>query len=203
MIKAPVMNDPAGIVTVAGDSILSGHSAALSGDICKMTASIAANRISDGLRQWIIVISWFGLPVSLCRRFGHQLALQTPVEVVRTFFEQRVHHAGEKVIGAGKGFLRDKDALLRLQFFHQALDILFRGHPIGVAVNDQARRRTGGKKGKVVDIRLRRDRHETLDLGPPHQQLHADPGAEGIAGNPASFAVRMQTLDPVERCSRV
>src|SRR6185295_5157456 len=43
-------------------------------------------------------------------------------------------------------------------------------------------------------------RNEALDLGPPHQHLHADPGAEGKAGDPAASRVWMHRLHPIERC---
>ncbi len=43
----------------------------------------------------------------------------------------------------------------------------------------------GARNEEVVQVRLRRDRDEALDLGAAHQQLHADPGAEREARNPA------------------
>ncbi len=44
---------------------------------------------------------------------------------------------------------------------------------------------------------------EAFDLRAAHQKLHADPGAEGIAGNPAALRNRVQRLHPVERGGRV
>ena len=35
--------------------------------------------------------------------------------------------------------------------------------------------------------------------GPPHQELHADPGAEGKAGDPDAARIRVQRLNPVKR----
>jgi hypothetical protein len=45
----------------------------------------------------------------------------------------------------------------------------------------------------------RRDRDEAGDLGPAHQQLHADPGAEGKARDPAMLGVLVHRLQVVER----
>ena len=43
------------------------------------------------------------------------------------------------------------------------------------------------------------DRDEALDLRAAHQELHADPGPEGYAGDPAGAGVRVDGLRPVER----
>ena len=41
------------------------------------------------------------------------------------------------------------------------------------------------------------------DLGPPHQQLHADPGAEGETRDPAMLGVGVHRLQVVERRGRI
>ena len=50
-----------------------------------------------------------------------------------------------------------------------------------------------------MEVRGRGDRDEALDLRPAHQELHADPGAEGEAGDPAAARVGVHRLHPVER----
>src|SRR5262249_10921884 len=64
---------------------------------------------------------------------------------------------------------------------------------------DQAGWRAGGEEGEIVEVGGRRDRDEALDLWPAHQQLHADPGAEREAGDPAAARLRVDRLRPVER----
>src|SRR5215475_2268317 len=44
---------------------------------------------------------------------------------------------------------------------------------------------------EVVEVGGRRDRDEAFDLGTAHQELHADPGAEREAGNPAALGFRV------------
>ena len=69
--------------------------------------------------------------------------------------------------------------------------------------DEQAGRGAGGEKGEVEAVGGRRDRDEALDLRTAHQQLHADPGAEGDAGDPAGARFRADRLRPVERGRRV
>ena len=76
---------------------------------------------------------------------------------------------------------------------------LVRHHRVLVAMDDQAGRRAGREEREVVEIGGRRDRDEALDLRPAHQQLHADPGAEREAGDPAAARFRIDGLRPVER----
>src|SRR5262249_44369827 len=47
------------------------------------------------------------------------------------------------------------------------------------------------------------DRDKSLDLRSAHQQLHADPGAEGKSCNPATACFRIDRLCPVERGRRI
>ena len=57
----------------------------------------------------------------------------------------------------------------------------------------------GREEREIVEVGGRRDRDEALDLRPAHQQLHADPGAEREAGDPAAARFRVDGLRPVER----
>ena len=50
----------------------------------------------------------------------------------------------------------------------------------------------GGQKGKVIGVGLRCDRHESLDFRAAHKQLHTDPGAKGITGDPAGLGFGVQ-----------
>ena len=132
-----------------------------------------------------------------------QFAGQPAVEIVGAFLDQQIGVVGEEVVGAGQRLLRDGDALLRVQLVDQALHVLRRRHLVGIAMDDQARRRAGRQEREIIGVGLRRDRDEAFDLRPAHQKLHADPRAEGIAGDPAALGIRMQRLDPVERRGRV
>ena len=107
------------------------------------------------------------------------------------------------MVGARDHLLLDDDALLGLELVDQAGDVLVRHHCILVAVNDHARRRAGGEKRKIVEVGGRSDRDEALDFGPPHEQLHADPGAEREARDPAAPGLRIDRLRPIERRSRI
>ena len=107
------------------------------------------------------------------------------------------------MVCAGDGLVGDEDALLGFQLFHEAVDVLFRRDAVGVARDDQAGGRAGGEEGEVIDVRLRGDRDEAFDLRTAHQQLHADPGAEGIAGDPAVLRIGVHGLHPVERGGRI
>src|SRR5580692_2402029 len=59
------------------------------------------------------------------------------------------------------------------------------------------------EEGEVIEIGRRRDRDESLNLRPAHQELHADPGAEREAGDPAGARFRVDGLRPIERGRRV
>jgi hypothetical protein len=56
-----------------------------------------------------------------------------------------------------------------------------------------------GQEREIVEVGGRRDRDEALDLRPAHQELHADPGAEREAGDPAAARLGVDRLRPVER----
>src|SRR5204862_7996655 len=60
-----------------------------------------------------------------------------------------------------------------------------------------------GEEGEVIEIGGRRDRDKTLDFGPAHQKLHADPGPERKAGDPAGARFGVDGLRPVQRGSRI
>src|SRR3546814_2391714 len=80
-----------------------------------------------------------------------------------------------------------------LQLLHRVL----RHHLVLVALNDQAGGGAGGEEAEVVHVGRRRHRDEAVDLRPAHQELHADPGAEGEAGDPARLGVVVVGLQPV------
>jgi hypothetical protein len=105
----------------------------------------------------------------------------------------------EEMVGAGDLAEVDLDIALVRQLVHQLLHRIDRHQRVGVALEDQPGRRAGGEKGEIVLVRRRRDRDERIDLRPPHQQLHADPGAERIARHPAGLGVGVVGLQPVER----
>jgi hypothetical protein len=88
-------------------------------------------------------------------------------------------------------------------FLDQRVDVLRRHHRVLLAMHDQARRRAGREEREVIEIGGRRDRDKTFDLGPAHQKLHADPGAEREAGDPAGARFGIDGLRPVERGRRI
>src|SRR6185312_4568099 len=141
--------------------------------------------------------------VPLRRRGRLARHVETLVEILAERRQKRLDLAVEEVVGALHHLLLDDDALLRLQLLDQRVHVLGRHHRILVAVDDQARGRAGSEEGEVVEVRRRADRDEALDLGAAHQQLHADPGAEREAGDPARLRFRIDGLRPVERGRRV
>ena len=81
-------------------------------------------------------------------------------------------------------------------FSISALHLLQRRDAILVAVDEQARGRAGREEAEVEAVGRRRDRDEALDLRPAHQKLHADPGAERDAGDPAGARLRADRSAP-------
>src|SRR6266446_10455963 len=132
---------------------------------------------------------------------GARLAvrLEALVEIAADRLHQRIDLSIEKVIGARDHLLLDHDALLRLELLDEAADVLVRHHRVLIAMNDHAGGWAGRQERKIVEIGWRGDRDEALDLRPAHEQLHADPGAEGEAGDPAAPRLRVDRLRPVER----
>src|SRR6266581_1385250 len=114
------------------------------------------------------------------------LGLETLVEIGADRLHQRVDLAVEEVVGARDHLLLDHDALLGLELVDKAADVLVRHDGILVAVNDHAGGGAGREKRKVVEVGGRGDRDEPLDFGPPHEELHADPGTEGETRDPAA-----------------
>src|SRR6056297_2822337 len=115
------------------------------------------------------------------RRLGHPL-FDVARDLADHLFHVGVLEEMPRALDLGMG---DGDALLLVQLAHERMGVLRRRHPVGGAVDDEARRRAGGEEGEIVHVRRRRDRDEAGDLGPPHQKLHPDPGSEGEARDPA------------------
>src|SRR5262245_34454311 len=133
------------------------------------------------------------------RRARLTLDLEPFVEIGADRLHQRLDLAVEEMVGARDHLLLDHDALLGLELVDQTVDVLVRHHGVLVAVDDHPGRRAGREEGEVVEVRRRGDRNKAFDLGPAHEQLHADPGSEGEAGNPAAPRLRVDGLRPVER----
>ena len=72
-----------------------------------------------------------------------------------------------------------------------------------IALQDQTRGRAWREKREIVQIGWRRDGDEALDFRSPHQQLHADPGAERKTGDPARAGVLIIRLHPIKGRSRI
>ena len=128
---------------------------------------------------------------------------ETLVEIGADHRVQIVDAILEEVIGLGNNRVLDHDALLGLQFLDQGQNLFQRRDAILVAVDEQAGRGTGREKAEIEAVGRRGDRYESLDLRPAHQELHADPGAERDAGDPAGARLRADRLRPVERRGRV
>ena len=97
----------------------------------------------------------------------------------------------------------DDDPPLGLQLLDERHDLLQRRHAVLVAVDEKAGRGAGREERKIEAIGRRRDRDESFDLGPPHQELHADPRAEGDAGDPAGPRFGIDGLRPIEGGCRI
>src|SRR5262249_40065977 len=63
--------------------------------------------------------------------------------------------------------------------------------------------RAGCKEREVIEVGRWRDRDKPFDFRSAHQELHADPGAEGEASDPAGPRLRVNGLRPVERGGRI
>ena len=113
--------------------------------------------------------------------------------------DQRLDAVFEEMIGARNHRVLDLDALLRLELLDEAGDFLQGRDAVLVAMHEQAGGRAGREEGEIEAVGGRRDRDEAFDLRPAHQKLHADPGAEGDAGDPAGARLRIDRLRPVER----
>ena len=114
---------------------------------------------------------WF-LKVRLGR--FDQLYRHTPATVFRSV-HVIVNVAGhcldiipEKVIGARKDAVIDFDPSLHLELFNQTVYMALRHDIVAVALQDQARSRAGGQKGKVVKVGGRSHRNKALDFRAPH-----------------------------------
>ena len=127
------------------------------------------------------------------RRFGLAEALR---QILVDGFHQLVDPAVEEVVGAIDHRVLELHALLRLHLLDHAHHVLDGRDAVLRAVDEEARRRAGSEEGEVVAVRHRGDRDEALDLGAAHEKLHADPGAEGDAGDPAGARIRVHRTAP-------
>src|SRR5262245_66252795 len=116
---------------------------------------------------------------------GARLAvrLEALVEIAVDRLHQRIDLAVEKVIGARDHLLLDHDALLRLELLDEAADVLVRHHRILVAMDDHPGGWAGRQERKIVEVGRGGDRDEALDIRPEHEQVNAEPGAEGEAAD--------------------
>src|SRR5208283_532642 len=97
----------------------------------------------------------------------------------------------------------DRYAPLGFEPFDKDSDFLQRGDSIVVAMHEKTGGRTGREEGIIEAISGRCDRDETFDFWPPHQKLHADPGAKRDSRDPARARFRIDRLRPVEGGRRV
>src|SRR6516165_4778956 len=133
------------------------------------------------------------------RRGRRPPGLEPFIEIAADRRHQRFDFAVKEMIGAGHDLLLDHNALLRLELLDQIGHVSMRHHGVFVAMDNEPRRRAGREERKVVEIGRRCDRDETLDLGSAHQKLHANPGAERKAGDPATARLGIDRLRPVQR----
>src|SRR3954454_6224425 len=86
-----------------------------------------------------------------CRRAVELLfPSETLVEIDRAHLQELVELVLEEVISARDDLVLDDDALLRLELGDQAMGRLGRGDRILLSIDEQARRRAGGEKRKIV-----------------------------------------------------
>src|ERR1700722_14215455 len=128
---------------------------------------------------------------------------ETLVEIGAHYGLQFVHAILEEVVRLRNDRMLDGDALLGLQFLDQPHNLFQWRDPVLVAMDEQAGRGAGRKKAVIKAIGGGSDGNEALDLGPAHQELHADPGAERDAGDPAGARLRADRLRPIEGGSSV
>ena len=138
----------------------------------------------------------------LARRFGFGGGKRR-IEITADMAGEGVHMRAEEVVRALDQPIVDGDVLLAGQFLHQFLDRGDRNHLVGRSVQNQARGRAGRQEREVVQIRRDADRDEPGDFRAAHHQLHADPGAERVAADPARRGVWIVGLHPVQGRRRV
>ncbi len=100
-------------------------------------------------------------------------------------------------------FVVDDDALLGAQLVDHALDLDRRNDGVGSTVQEQARGRAGRQEAEIIHVRRRRHGDEAVRFRAAHQKLHADIGAELIAGDPGLGGGRVIGLQPVQGGGRV
>ena len=71
------------------------------------------------------------------------------------------------------------------------------------AVQNDAGRGAGRQEREIEKAGRRRNGDEPIDLRPPHEKLHADPGAKGEPCHPASPRIGIERLKPIQRRSGV
>src|SRR5262249_32208269 len=71
-------------------------------------------------------------------------------------------------------------------------------------MHEEPRGRAWREKGEIEPVGGWRDRNKTFDFGPAHEKLHADPGPERDARDPAGSRLGIDRLRPVQgrRCVR-
>jgi len=109
----------------------------------------------------------------------------------------------EEVVGSGNHIVMDSDMALSTELIDQLLRRGRRRYLIGLALDDNARRRAWRKESEVIEVGGRCNRDEALDLGPAHQQLHADPGAKADTRNPGRLCFGVDRLNPIKRARRI
>src|ERR1700736_5898866 len=105
--------------------------------------------------------------------------------------------------GAWNDRMLNGHALLSLELFDQAGNLSQGRDPVAISMHEESGGRTRREKGEIETAGRRRDRDETFDFRPPHQELHANPGAERDAGDPAGARLGPDARPLVEPRRRV
>src|SRR5579884_1013366 len=95
----------------------------------------------------------------------------------------------------------DGDVALSSQLVDELLNGAWSDDFVGFALNDDSGRGTRCEKAEIIHVGWRRDRNESANLGPAHQQLHAYPGAKTYNRDPGGFRFGVDRLYPV-KCTR-
>src|SRR5208283_961102 len=154
-----------------------------------------------------------GLPESSCsaalgrfaarRRRKFRRIAEAAVKIKSDLLGQMLDAILEEMIGAGNHRMLDCYALLGLELLDKAGDFLQGSDAILISMHEKTGGRTGREKGKIEAVGGGRNRDETFDFRPPHQELHADPGAKRDSGDPAGARFGIESLRPVEGGCRV
>src|SRR5450631_660552 len=137
------------------------------------------------------------------RRRESRRITEAAIEIKSDLFRQMLDAILKEMVCSRNHRMLNRYALLSLELFNEAGDFLQRRDAILISVHAKTRGGTRCQKRKIEAVGGGRYRDKTLDFRPPHQELHADPGAERYPRDPGAARFRIERLRPVKGRRRV